>query len=141
MATLKVSLTGFEQLKSRLAKASVEIKKEVNAELEVGAEMMRAGAINDAPFGKGGFLRGGIVKEGFPNGWGVFSNAFYSPYIEWGTITRVVVPAYLQDFAIQFKGRGIRKNGGIFPQPYFFKQLDRFIPEIIKNVENVLKDV
>ena len=72
MATLKVSLTGFEQLKSRLAKASVEIKKEVNAELEVGAEMMRAGAINDAPFGKGGFLRGGIVKEGFPNGWGVF---------------------------------------------------------------------
>ena len=189
MATLKVSLNGFKELKERLSKSNLQ--KEVNAELEKGAERMRAGAINDAPFGAGGLLRGGIGVEGSGNGFRVFSNASYSGYVEFGTKKKVSVPAGLESVAAELRGKGggtaeqalksimewVRLKGiriesaatfksgkkqghnkqltveqtayiifhfimlnGIKPHPFFFKQLDKFRPEIIKNVENVLKN-
>jgi hypothetical protein len=195
MATLKVSLNGFKELKQRLSKSNLQ--KEVSAELGQGAEKIRAAAINDAPFGAGGLLRGGIGKEPVGSNWRVFSNALYSGYVEFGTKRKISVPAGLESIAAELKGKSgggdyfdflnaildwvIRKGianrysvktkraikiklgsgssdeqrleqtahaiaisiirHGIRPHPFFFKQLDKFRPEIIKNVENVLKDV
>lgn len=48
----------------------------------------------------------------------VVSPTRYSPYVEWGTGTRVNVPADLTNYAIQFKGQ--RKVIGRHPHGYFF---------------------
>jgi hypothetical protein len=36
----------------------------------------------------------------------VYSHAFYSAYLEWGTKSKVDVPADLQQYAQQFRGKG-----------------------------------
>ncbi len=48
----------------------------------------------------------------------VISPTKYSPYVEWGTGTRVNVPSDLTAYAIQFKG--VKKVIGQHPNAYFF---------------------
>lgn len=75
-----------------------------------------------------GFLRSSIGRNLTANklgaeiaagGMGKGVNVKYAPYPEFGTGTKVVVPSDLKDYAIQFKGKGIRKVNQR-AQPYFF---------------------
>ena len=49
-------------------------------------------------------------------------NVKYAPYVEFGTGTRVSVPGDVKEYAIQYKGAGIRKVNNR-AQPYFFPAL------------------
>lgn len=138
-----IDIRGMTELVAKLDKLPQQIEKEANGILQRGAEIFSLNAKRDAPKNFG-FLAGQITF--FPNpvkGLNVTltSGAFYSPYMEWGTITRVRVPADQQAYAMQFKGRGIRKNGGVFPRPFFFKQLPLAKATIEKGFESILKDV
>lgn len=72
-----------------------------------------------------GFLRSSIGINGYSNtgmaveigAGGVGVN--YAPYVEFGTGTKVKVNADTRDYAIQFKGRGIREVN-LIARPYFF---------------------
>jgi hypothetical protein len=59
--------------------------------------------------------------------------------VEWGTITKVSVPQELQAYAIQFKGKGIRKTGGMIPRPFFFQHRGPVMAELQKNLKQVAK--
>jgi len=49
-------------------------------------------------------------------------NVKYAPYVEFGTGTRVNVPGDVKEYAIQYKGAGLRKVNNR-AQPYFFPAL------------------
>jgi hypothetical protein len=53
----------------------------------------------------------------------------YAPYVEFGTGTKVSVGSDVKDYAIQFKGRGIRKVNNA-AQPYFFPALRISVKEM-----------
>lgn len=61
----------------------------------------------------------GMAAEVWAGGSGKGVNVKYAPYVEFGTGNKVYVPKELTDYAIQFKGRGIRKVNNRH-QPYFF---------------------
>lgn len=151
-----VDIKGMTELVAKLDKLPAQLTKEVNGILQMGAEVFVLNAKRDAPkdFAGGGGLTGGISF--YPNpvtglGVAIASSVFYSPYMEWGTIYYAAagvnyvsnlsglkdLPAY----AIQFKGKGIRKNGGIFPRAFFFKQLPLAKATIEKGFDSILKDV
>lgn len=134
----KINIAGVKELRARLNSVSKEVHKEVLGEIKDAAQKWVAFSKRDAPIDLGK-LRQNITADISPS-WGasVISNANYSPYIEWGTITKVYVPGELAEYAIQFKGRGIRKNGGIIPRPFFFKQRAVIEKMLIKNINNVL---
>ena len=138
-----VDIKGMNELVAKLEKLPEQVKGESNGILQRGAEVFVLNAKRDAAKNFG-FLTGQISF--YPNpvknlSVTLTSGALYSPYVEWGTITRVKVPAELQPYAIQFKGRGIRKTGGMFPRPFFFKQLPLAKATIEKGFESMLKDV
>lgn len=66
----------------------------------------------------------------------------YGPYVEFGTGSKVRVPQELKDYAMQFKGKGIR-NVNIRPQPYlypaFFINRDRLIKKLNEYFEEILR--
>lgn len=134
----KINIAGVKELQARLNGVSKEVHKEVLGEIKDAAQKWVALSKRDAPIDLGK-LRQNITADISPS-WGasVISNANYSPYIEWGTVTKVDVPGELAEYAIQFKGRGIRKNGGIIPRPFFFKQRAVIEKMLIKNINNVL---
>jgi len=146
---VKVNLIGFKELEAKLKKAPDNIKKEVGAEIQLGGQLLVNMAKRSLASGMlkhpTGQLEGSIAKV--PIGQTadlhceVTVGKLYAPYIEWGTITKVRVPSELASYAAQFKGRGLRKNGGISPRPFFFKHIPAVRKEILQNLENVLTDL
>jgi HK97 gp10 family phage protein len=139
MVTIEVK--GLKELQANVNKLPQRLKQETSGVLERGAQLFVRNAKRDAPVDFD-FLRNLIsyAKTGELK-FTLISGSKYSPYLEWGTITRVSVPTELASYAIQFKGKGIRKNGGIFPHPYFYKQQIPVKIEMEKNLEPILKDI
>lgn len=170
MAGLNVRLTGMKELQKRIAKAAKSVPGEVDAEVSQSVDRMRLKALQEAPADQG-LLRAEIQGERkAPMNHGLFSNALYSGYIEFGTRRRVKVPPGLEDVASQIKGavssslkardaiyawckrKGIDKErwesiflsimtNGIKPHPFFFKQLEADTPVLLKNLENILNKI
>lgn len=126
---ISVELNGFKELSRKLGRLAGEFEAEVDAEVEDVAKLFVSEAVHSAT-SQGifdhGFLVGQIRYEKVaPLAYTVISGARYSAYHEWGTITHVRVPAELQSYAAMFKGRGIKKTGGIYPRPFFFIQVPK----------------
>ncbi len=68
-----------------------------------------------------GRLRGGIRWQTTDAGYGarIYTGTIYAPYVEFGTGTKVVAPDDVADYAMTFKGRGIRKVN-LPARPYLF---------------------
>src|SRR5690349_15050485 len=93
------------------------VKKEVDAEMAATANNFVNRAVASAPVDTG-FLKNEITFSRLKEmNYEIVSGARYSAFLEFGTITKVKVPAELASYALQFKGKGLRKNGGIYPRP------------------------
>jgi hypothetical protein len=120
---IKVEVKGLRELQAKLTKEQSAVKQKAADVIFRAAQVFVSGAKRDAPKDMGQLAGGISFFPTTPNlSMTVVSAKEYSPYVEWGTITRVKVPAGEQSYAIQFKGRGIKKNGGLHPRPFFFKQ-------------------
>lgn len=143
---LKVSLQFSKGVIDKIQKAPEKLKKEISAEIKFAGERFTELAVKDLSGGAlkhpTGSLAGSIRPESTgPFTVEVIAHKEYAPYIEWGTITRVSVPAELSAYAMQFKGRGIRKTGGIYPRPYFFKQEPIVRKETEEHIINILSSL
>lgn len=71
----------------------------------------------------------GMNAEVWAGGSGKGVNVKYAPYVEFGTGNKVYVPNELTEYAMQFKGRGIRKVNNKH-QPYFFPSVNLSVKEM-----------
>ena len=136
---VSIEIQGLDRLKKKLGSIPENVKAEVDAEMAVVANEFVNRAVSAAPVDTG-FLKGQITfnRIGEMN-YEIVSGARYSAYVEFGTITRVQVPTDLVSYAAFFKGKGIRKNGGIYPHPFFFPQLPIAQTELNKNLKGVVE--
>jgi hypothetical protein len=105
----KVKMTGFNGVKAEFASASKNVREIVDQEITSMGKKWRDGAIKDAP-GDQGTLRKGISFLVTNNGVEIFSNVFYSPFMEFGTKGKYRPIPGTEAIAAQFKGF---KNGDI----------------------------
>lgn len=133
-------IKGLKKLIGKVDRLPEEIAAEVDAVLEAGAQDIVTEAKKRAPVDLG-FLRNGIsYYKAAPLSYKVASNADYSPFIEFGTGGFVQVPAGLENYAQQFKGKGIREVN-IMPQPFLFPAVEKLRPVIIADVKEALKNL
>jgi hypothetical protein len=126
---IKVELKGYKELSRKLGKLADEFEDEVDGEIEEVAKLYVSDAVHLAQsqgiFDEGRLL-GAIRHERLaPMAYNIVAAVHYAAYHEWGTITHVRVPADQQAYAIQFKGRGRKKTGGIYPRPFFFPPMPK----------------
>ncbi len=69
----------------------------------------------------------------------VWTNVEYAPYVEFGTIENVSVPLELTEYAMQFKGRGIRKKGGRKAKPFLYPAFKEEEPKYIEAIKKVMQ--
>lgn len=81
-----------------------------------------------------GILKGGIYKEQQGINAEVGDRIKYAPYVEFGTGGLVNVPKGLEDYAIQFKGKGI-KQVNLPPRPFLFNSAFEEVQAMIKRVD------
>lgn len=162
-----ITLTGFKEFEAKLVAMPAILKKEVDGEVQAASSHWATRAKQDAPVDQG-FLKGQITSksDGVMQA-EVTSASSYSAYMEWGTKTRVQVPADLQAYAQQFRGGGPRAGNakkmiyawmdrvgiptefqwrvfisiivkGVHPHPFFFIQRPIVQTFLDKNVQNIL---
>ena len=85
-----------------------------------------------------GRLRDSITATGSGLEAEVFTNVEYAAYIEFGTGTMVDVPSGMEDYAAQFKGRGI-KEVNISPQPYLMPAFEHHSERLLRAIKKILQ--
>ena len=139
-------IEGLDALIKRLGKLPIEIEKEVAEEVNASALSIQNKAKKSVAANStdNGTLLGSIqlvsVLKDKRILYTVGSRLKYAPYVEFGTGGTVNVPAGYEDFAIQFKGKGIRKIN-LRPRPYLIPAFESEIPILRKNIQHVIKNV
>jgi HK97 gp10 family phage protein len=105
MATLGVNIKGLDQIRAKFGKEGQRaLLAEISDELQVGAQDLRTRAVKRAPSNTG-VLRAGIDVDGRDLSWIVYTVAEYAGYIEFGTKSKVQVPAEMKEEADKFRGK------------------------------------
>lgn len=164
-----MAIRGIREVISELQNFGKDIEKKINLEIEAIAIQVEGDAKKMAPknFGKlAQSISHSKVKDLV---WKVTVNEIYGAYLEFGTGTKVVVPAEFADMAKTFKGnkQGTYKQGlesikvwcrskgiddkfafvifakilgaGISPQPYLYPAYKRGEKDLLKNLDKLLK--
>jgi hypothetical protein len=135
-----IEVQGLRGLQKKLGRLPQNLIHEVDAEMADVTNNYLNRAEAAAPIGPTGFLHGRLSAPKLAvMKYEIVSPMNYSAYVEFGTITRVKVPAELTAYAAQFKGRGLRKTGGMPARPFFFPQLPIARAELNKNLKNLME--
>ncbi|ACU61358.1 HK97-gp10 family putative phage morphogenesis protein [Chitinophaga pinensis] len=133
-----IRLDGAKGLIKDLKKVQKEVKRNIEAEIEDTAKMIVAAAQADVP-SKTGALRNSIKWRKIGElRYEIVAEEHYAPYVEFGTGKLVVVPKGLEDYAIQFKGLGI-KEVNLHAHPYLFPAYERHRVELVRRIKALLE--
>jgi HK97 gp10 family phage protein len=140
---ISFKIEGLDALIKRLGKLSPKIAKEVAMEVNASALAIQSKAKRDVVVDNG-TLRNSIqlkeINQGDKIVYTVGSALRYAPYVEFGTGGLVNVPIGFESFAIQFKGKGVRKVN-LRARPYLIPAFESEIPILRKNIQKVIANV
>lgn len=116
-----------------------DYEKEIKDAILIATRQTSANAKAFAPVDKAG-IKSSIRPYNKGMSGEVVVGAEYGPYQEFGTGTKVQVPSELRDYAMQFKGKGIRQVN-MRAQPYlypaFFLNRDKFIKDMDRRIDKI----
>jgi hypothetical protein len=163
---VSIQVEGLDRLIKKLGRIPDAVSAEIDAELSAVANEFMNRARGDAPVDQGLLINSITVNPLKVMDYEVVSGADYSAYVEFGTKSKVQIPADLAAYAAQFKGAkstgdakqmiyawckrvGIEEKywfavyvkimrDGIRPHPFFFKQLPQAQADINKNLKEVV---
>lgn len=138
MKGFTIELDGFQEVLTKLKKEGGKIGEDIDEVIGTGVVNMEKSAKRLAPYDSG-FLRGKISSRNVAFlEWELVSPQTYSPYVEFGTGGLVDVPKGLEQYAIQFKGKGI-KQVNLPARPFFFPSVFAYQVEIVKNIREIIR--
>lgn len=144
VSQFNIRIEGVDTTHNKLVKLAQQNKDQAKQAInETSINILRKSQQNLAalPFkdSVGGISQSGyILYDGDGYGSEVGFNKHYSPYIEYGTGTNVDVPAGFEDFAMQFKGAGVRQVN-IKPMPYFHPAINSELENLKRKLNNSMK--
>lgn len=136
---MKLTIPAQEKVrfKAWLMRQSAENKAQCRQLIVRSTEMFVKYAKISAP-SDNGFLRNSIHPSYSSDGLGSTTvvGVNYAPYQEFGTGRYVHVLSGYEDYAMMFKGRGIRKVN-MHAQPYFFHNFERINKSFINELKRM----
>lgn len=137
-------ITGMNELLRFLKKYDQKVQQGVENALKGSAlNVARQATKNERMVVK--YDRGGLGTSIQPNYLSpldieVVANKEYAPYVEFGTGMLVDVPVGLEDYAMTFKGKGIREVN-LPARPYLFPAYFEEVPKLTKKIKDILQNV
>ena len=107
--TLKLS--GFPELEKALKSATDRMQSELDREMQASAQTIVRNAVNDAPVDQAQLRRSISFSKTGDLQYTIVAQSEYAAFMEWGTKTRVSIPAQYADIAAQY-----RQKGGTFKE-------------------------
>lgn len=134
-------IKGIDKFHRELKAAQKKASQAVADEIEIVARTIQSDAKSLAPV-EYSFLRNSINVEGSGLSWTVYANAFYAPYVEFGTgqfarNTVQALPGEWKEHAAEFYVNG---NGHQPAQPFLYPAVRKAEETISVNIERVLQN-
>jgi phage gpG-like protein len=120
-----LTLKGTKELVKKLAKYSDKVHKGVQDQTQkflLKVELEAKLAVVADLGGLRGFIKATPTSDKMGGVVGAYVH--YAPYVEFGTGAKVKVPKGLEDYAMQFKGKGIRKVN-LPARPFLFPSVEK----------------
>lgn len=135
---MKLSIKGNQALIKGIRAYEKRSVERVKEELKAWAYKTEMDAKRDVPVDTGA-LQSSINQSSENDGLtqAVGTNLEYAPYVEFGTGTLVDVPQGLEDYAMQFKGAGV-KEVNLPARPYLFGNARNNFSEMIERLKRRL---
>lgn len=137
--SFKIQFKGVEEKIGELKELYTKIQDEVDFEIGATCEVINEKQINRIPVDNGTAKQFTKYYQVGKMDWKIGSYMKYAPYLNWGTITKVSVEQDWQDIAIKFKGKGLRKTGGITPTFFFSGPVNEEMPKLIERLKEIIK--
>jgi phage gpG-like protein len=139
---IDVKLVGLDALKKRLQKATKEAQIKADKESQRFLLNVRNTAVNRIKVSAAdlGGLANSVQVKSTANGGTVGAYVHYAPYVEFGTGGKVNVPAGLEQYAMQFKGKGI-KQINLSARPYLFPAVENHYNAYINSLKKILDQI
>lgn len=137
-AGVKLEVQGLNETINRLKKAGKDIAVETDAELQAAAVNVERVASQRVPVDTGR-LKNAISQRKVGNmSYEIVAQTNYAAYVEFGTGTGVDVPNGLESYAMQFKGKGVRKVNRR-AKPFMFPALFQEKRPLLERLTKILK--
>lgn len=117
-----VEIKGLKQLQAKFQKMPVKLKREIQGELESFGQSVAGDAKRTAPTNVGGLRQSIMWTKSKDLEVLIQANAKYAHIVEFGSKSKVKVPAEFANYALQFKGM---PNGGDFKE--FVSQIEKWV--------------
>lgn len=124
-----------KQNKTYFSKFAEKYKEEYIDLLTETVQNIETEAISSAPVDLG-ILKGSINGEVDGMNAVIGTPVKYSPYIEFGTGGLVDVPEGLEDYAMKFKGAGV-KQVNIFPRPFLIPAFKKHTTKMLEELKKI----
>jgi phage gpG-like protein len=132
-----MKISGIKELQKKFENKAGQLVQRVDSALKYNVTAINDEQVRRAPIDTGR-LRGQItVTRIRPMDYAIMANTNYAAYVEFGTGGLVSVPAGLESYAMQFKGKGI-KEVNIPARGFFFPP---FLAAQKKIIEDVKKEI
>lgn len=140
MQNIQFKISGLKKLQDKLGNMSKKLVLAVDGEISDTVTEINREQVNLAPINDGQLRQHIAFNRNKEMDWSIFSNMPYSAYVEFGTGKLVDVPAGLEDYAIQFKGKGINQVN-LPARPFFFTPYLTKKDDLIKNIRTAIKNI
>ena len=136
----QISSRQIDKLRRETSAWAKKKKEEVKIVVATSTLAIETAAKRNAPVDLGGLrssLHSTFAKDGLGGKVSV-DTVDYGPYVEFGTGNLVDVPQGLKEFALQFKGQGIREVN-LKPQPFLFPAVEEERPKFLDKIRKILR--
>lgn len=136
-ASFQLNIRGVKEVKDALKKNEKSITDDLDMEMTAYANDIKNLATRRVPTDTGK-LKQSFYLENKKLNKTVGNSKLYAPYVEFGTGAKVDVPKGLEGYAMQFKGKGIRKVN-LHARPFLFNSQRELFAGFLKRVKNLIK--
>ena len=137
MASLRLDISGMDGLKKAIESKQKDLVEGINNEMNAGVKDINDKQIVYTPVNHGRLKGANDFNIDKPLTKILYNNVEYAPYVEFGTGGLVKIPKGLEDIAIQYKGKGIKKVN-LRARPFFFRAYFEEYPKMIKRIKKLL---
>lgn len=130
-------MEGLDKVLKGIDQYARDVQEDVDLELHASADTIAAEAKAKAPVDAGGLHNAISTTRNGDMDYEVVAQKHYAPYVEFGTGSLVNVPAGLEEYAIQFKGKGI-KQVNLPARPYLFPPYETERVKLIERLKKIL---
>jgi HK97 gp10 family phage protein len=128
------TIRGLDATLEAMRQAQREIERKVEGKVAQIAYEIHAEAVSNVPVDTGQLKQSGRVELKSKLTAAITFNAKHAPYIEFGTGANVKVPVEWGDYALQFKGKGI-KTVNLHARPFLIPAFDKGEKKLKKEVK------